>query len=87
MTRSDELFERARCNQWLEARGVQDRINELIALVLRYPLIAAVKEILTWNGIHAGPCVGPRRRRLTEEERTRLRADLMTSAFAYLADS
>ncbi len=58
------------------ARHVQERINEFITITLRYPLFPALKTILSWTGIDCGPCVAPRRARLTETEAHQLREEL-----------
>jgi N-acetylneuraminate lyase len=57
---------------WTEARRLQDEINDVIREVLRFPMIAAIKEILTWSGIPSGMPVGPRRG-LTPDEASALR--------------
>lgn len=75
-----ELF----MNVWYEtrenhhdaARYVQEQINEFITITLRYPLFPALKTMLRWTGIECGPCLAPRRARLTEAEETQLRAEL-----------
>jgi N-acetylneuraminate lyase len=58
------------------ALGTQEQINEFITITLRYPLIPALKTILSWAGIDCGPCLAPRRERLTEAEATTLREQL-----------
>lgn len=76
-----DLYRRARQNDWAGARAVQDRINELIAITLRFPMLPAIKTMLTWSGIACGPCLAPRRR-LTPEEESELAAALRQSSFA-----
>ena len=65
---------------WAEARRLQDGVNRLIRLTLRYPVFPAVKWILGWSGIDAGPCLKPRLP-LTSELAARLESDLVESGF------
>lgn len=58
------------------ALGTQELINEFITITLRYSLFPALKTILGWTGIDCGPCLAPRRERLTETEETNLREAL-----------
>jgi N-acetylneuraminate lyase len=76
-----ELWRLARANQWLEARAVQKSINELITLVLRFPLLPAIKAMLGWTGLDCGPCLAPRGA-LTREQEATLRRALAGSGFA-----
>jgi N-acetylneuraminate lyase len=71
------LYKHASANEWREARKLQDRINELIAVLLRYPLVPALKQVLKWKGIDCGPCAAPRRR-LTEAETAELRQSIVS---------
>lgn len=80
-----EVYRLAQAGQWTEARQVQDRINDLIALTLRYPVLAAVKQMLTWTGLDVGPCAGPRTAKLTAEQAASLREELRRSPFPELA--
>jgi N-acetylneuraminate lyase len=68
-----ELYRLSQAGCWREARAVQDRINDLIRAVLRFPMLAAIKQLLTWSGIECGRPVEPRRA-LTADEETALRA-------------
>lgn len=70
----------ARRGDWVEARRLQDDVNRLIRLTLRYPMLAAVKWMLEWSGIAAGVCVRPRGA-LTEGQREALRAELLAAGF------
>jgi N-acetylneuraminate lyase len=81
-----EALRLVRENRWEEARQVQGRINELVEIGLRFPLIPAIKTILRWQGIGCGEALAPRRR-LTAEENSRLRDALMASSFAHLAEA
>ncbi|MDE3165972.1 MAG: dihydrodipicolinate synthase family protein, partial [Acidobacteriota bacterium] len=56
-----ELYRLAAEGRWEEARRVQDSINQFIAVILRYPVHAAIKLALSWTGIDCGVCVPPRR--------------------------
>ena len=71
-----ELHRLASEGRWEEARRVQDRVNEFLTVVLRYPVNTVVKVILQWSGIDCGLCVPPRRD-LTPDERADLRASLL----------
>lgn len=77
------LFKLAREQRWAEARDVQKRINELVEIGLRFPLVPAVKTILSWQGLHCGPAIAPRRG-LTEEETRSLWKALRASSFERL---
>lgn len=57
------------------AMGAQEVINDIIMITLRYPLIPALKTILSWQGMDCGACLAPRRERLTETEAKQLRAE------------
>jgi len=67
------LYQHAVAGRWDEARGVQNQINELIEVILRYPVNASVKAILGWSGIDCGKPIAPRRA-LTDREETDLQA-------------
>ena len=76
-----ELYDRARSGDWAAARATQDRINELIEITLRFPMLPAIKTMLGWSGIPCGPCCAPRRS-LTAAEEARLAELLHNSSFA-----
>jgi N-acetylneuraminate lyase len=78
-----ELFRSTRQNQWDEARRVQARINELISILLRFPLIPAIKMLLKLSGIDCGECLLPRRA-LTFDQQHELRTLLERSSFSAL---
>lgn len=63
-----ELYSLARGAEWEQTRAVQQKINSLIRLTLRFPMLQAVKQMLTWSGIDCGPCLMPRRRLALEEK-------------------
>ncbi|HZT36367.1 MAG TPA: dihydrodipicolinate synthase family protein [Bryobacteraceae bacterium] len=67
------VAELARIGDWKQARRVQDQINDLIRVLLRYPLVPAIKRVLSWRGIECGEAVKPRRP-LTETEERELRS-------------
>lgn len=71
-----QLWEYSRTNKWSEMKSLQEKINEIITITLRYPLFPALKSILKWSGIDCGPCIAPRRERLTEAEESKLRDEL-----------
>ncbi|MGH9848928.1 MAG: dihydrodipicolinate synthase family protein [Blastocatellia bacterium] len=70
-----ELFVRlwalTRKGAWEEARAVQQQINEMIAIGLRFPVHPAVKAMVARRGIDCGKCLPPRRG-LTAEDEARL---------------
>jgi N-acetylneuraminate lyase len=63
------LYEHAVAGRWEEARTAQSRINELIQVILQYPVHSALKAILGWSGIDCGKCILPRRPLTSAEER------------------
>lgn len=79
-----EVYRLSCAGEWAAARALQDRINDLIALTLQFPMLAAVKQMLTWSGISAGPCAGPRIAQLTPEQSASLRVKLKQSPFPEL---
>jgi len=70
-----ELFRRASSGQWEEARILQQRINQLITILLRYPLLPAIKQVLGWNNIECGKTL-KHPSELTGEQQKKLRAEL-----------
>jgi N-acetylneuraminate lyase len=54
-----DLYSNARAGRWAEARRLQDRINDLIKVLLGYPLVPAIKRVLSWNGIDCGQAIKP----------------------------
>jgi N-acetylneuraminate lyase len=82
-----ELFVRiytaATAAQWEEARLAQQRANVLIRITLQFPLFPAIKQILTWSGLHCGACLPPRGR-LDAEQQARLRQHLIDAGFGDL---
>ena len=76
-----QVYELTESGRWKEARAIQDRINELIEIVLRFPGIPAIKTVLAWSGIDCGQCLKPRRA-LNAAEESQLRTLLSQSSFA-----
>lgn len=74
-----EMWAHAREGRWEEARAVQDRVNEFIAVLLRYPINPAVKSLLAASGMDCGGCVEPRRV-LTADEHQSLRSAIAGTA-------
>lgn len=75
-----ELYDLAHRSRWQQAQTVQRKVNELIRITLKFPLLPSLKEMLTWAGIDCGPCLAPRRA-LTDDERRLLQAALAQSTF------
>ena len=73
-----ELYRLASEGRWEDARRVQARINEFIAVLLRYPIHSAIKAVLAWSGIDCGICIPPRRD-LTAVEKADLNRRLLTT--------
>lgn len=74
------LFTAASSGLWEEARSLQREINELVSIVVQYPVIPATKILLRWAGIECGDCLLPRRR-LSASEELQLRAQISQSRF------
>lgn len=75
------VYEHAQAGRWAEAREVQDHINDLIRAVLAFPMLAAIKRLLTWSGVECGAPVPPRRP-LTPAEESALREAIAAAGFA-----
>jgi N-acetylneuraminate lyase len=76
-----ELYSTARQGRWEEARSVQLRINELISILLRFPLIPAIKTLLTGSGIDCGDCLPPRQM-LTPDQQRELQTGIERFSFS-----
>jgi N-acetylneuraminate lyase len=76
-----ELYKLAGQQRWEAARRLQDRANELIDIILRFPLLPAIKAMLAWSGIDCGPSF-KRPQTLTAFQRSQLRNLLLKSSFA-----
>jgi len=70
-----ELYRSAREGRWQQARLVQDRINEFLSVILRYPVNPVIKLLLKWAGVDCGACIPPRRS-LTAAEEAELRINV-----------
>ncbi len=70
-----ELYHHARAGRWQEAVALQDRINLLIRVLIRFPFIAALKQYLRWDGLECGIVTRPRLE-LTAAETVALREAL-----------
>ena len=73
-----DVFDLSQRGDWEKAREIQQEINELITITLRFPVLPAVKKILAWSGINCGECLPPNRQ-LSAEEETKLRDLLLQS--------
>jgi N-acetylneuraminate lyase len=74
-----DLYRAASSGDWQRARSLQQEINQLITVLLQYPLIAALKETLSSMGLDCGPALTPPYT-LTTEQKDRLQKQL--KAFA-----
>lgn len=70
----------AAAGRWEEARTLQQRVNALIAITLRFPIFPAVKQMLGWTGLDCGACLPPRTR-LGDEQQRLLREGLIEAGF------
>jgi N-acetylneuraminate lyase len=75
-----QVYDLANAGNWAEARRVQDRINELIAITIEYPLFAVVKSLLARSGYDCGPCRAPRLG-LDASSQARLESQLSAAGF------
>jgi N-acetylneuraminate lyase len=66
-----ELYRHAREGRRSETRVLQDRINHLIRILLRFPFMPALKQVMTWEGIDCGPALRPCQR-LTPQQQQEL---------------
>ncbi len=63
-----QIYESAQEGNWERARQLQCAINDLIALIMRFPMVAAVKATLGWAGIRCGPPIAPTQPLTTQQE-------------------
>lgn len=68
-----ELNGHAQAGRWAEARVIQDRINDLIRVLLDFPFMPALKKVMSWEGIECGAALRPRLP-LTVDQEASLRA-------------
>ncbi len=69
------LYRHARAGRWADARAIQDRINDLLVVLLRFPFLPALKRAISWEGIACGPALRPRIG-LTASQESQLREEL-----------
>jgi N-acetylneuraminate lyase len=50
-----KLFAAASLDDWTQARACQRTINRAITALLRFPLVPALKEFMSWQDIPCGP--------------------------------
>jgi dihydrodipicolinate synthase/N-acetylneuraminate lyase len=65
----------ASSGQWEEARLLQQRINQLITVLLSFPLLPAIKQVLGWSGNQCGKTLKSPSE-LTPEQKEELRREL-----------
>ena len=70
-----ELFRMTSEGRWEEARRLQVRVTRFITMMLSFPLLPAIKQVLAWSGIHCGHTLG-NPSVLTAGQQQRLRAEL-----------
>jgi N-acetylneuraminate lyase len=70
-----ELNRHAQAGRWAEARDVQDRINDLIRVLVSFPFMPALKQAMSWEGIECGAALRPRMP-LTPDQAAALRTSL-----------
>lgn len=75
-----QLWNLTRQGDWEQARALQQQINEMIGIGLRFPVHPSVKAMVARRGIDCGQCLPPRRS-LTAEEETRLNELIAGSNF------
>jgi N-acetylneuraminate lyase len=73
-----DVYRKAQAGDWHGARAAQERVNSLVSIGLGFPVHAAVKEMLRWQGLDCGVCAAPRRQ-LTPAERAELIEALETT--------
>ncbi len=73
------LYRHATAGRWEEARETQAAINEVIRVILQFPVFPAVKAALAFTGLDCGTCIAPRRP-LTGDELHRLKQGLQQTA-------
>lgn len=63
-----QIYQSALRHEWQEARRAQDQVNELIRITQRFPVFAAVKTMLKWQGFDCGRCLAPRQNLSAQQE-------------------
>jgi N-acetylneuraminate lyase len=74
------IYESFRCGDMAAAQENQFKANRLIALILKYGVLASMKEMLSIMGFDAGYCTVPLKR-LSAEESAGLRKELKSIRF------
>lgn len=69
------MYQLANAGHWDEARAIQREVNRVIRTTIRYPLLPAVKAILSWMDLDCGACLPPRQA-LTPPQAAELRTRL-----------
>jgi N-acetylneuraminate lyase len=75
-----EIYRLAQSGDWERTKPLQRRVQQLIRICQRVPMLAAVKRILTWQGVPCGSCVEPRLHLTGDDERV-LRDALEAAGF------
>lgn len=70
-----EIYNQYRAGNWEAAQAAQFKANRLIAVLIRFGVVAGIKDILEMLGYDCGYQVYPQKR-FTEDERTAFRAAL-----------
>lgn len=55
-----DMYDLAGAGRWAEAREIQDRVNDLIRVLVSLPFMPALKRTLTWQGLPCGQALAPR---------------------------
>ncbi|MCC7499531.1 MAG: dihydrodipicolinate synthase family protein [Bryobacterales bacterium] len=74
------IYQHGRAGRFDQARKLQDRANDLIRAVLKFPPLSSVKLLLKWSGIDCGATVRPRRA-LSAQEQDQLRIAVREAGF------
>jgi N-acetylneuraminate lyase len=74
-----EVGRAARAGDWVAAQSQQQMLNELIGVVLEFPLLASLKLLTRWSGIDCGDPLAPKRA-LTPDEQVALRERVARTA-------
>ncbi|MEO8620765.1 MAG: dihydrodipicolinate synthase family protein [bacterium] len=76
------IYNSAMAGRWDEARSLQQRVNALIRITLKYPVFPAVKQMLAWSGLDCGSCLPPRGR-LDDGQQLELQKQLAQNDFNF----
>lgn len=75
-----DIFEKFKSGRWDEARELQSYAVRLISVLVKYPIIAAAKEIMRLSGYDCGNCRRPLEP-LSDTQRINLRQELAQLGF------